>query len=534
MVLLMSPRHGSVELGPRPQGRGPGDLLIEAVGIAKHFGGVQALKDVSVSIRSGSVHALVGENGAGKSTLGRVLAGAVRPDRGTLQIAGEAVRHHSPRDAIRAGVALIAQELELVPQLTVAQNIMLGHEPRARGLLSRSKLRKRAGEIIADAGFDLALDARVGDLKVAERQQVEILRAIARNARLIVMDEPTTALTASEVEKLGAIIRTLVRGGAAVVYVSHNLKDVLAFADTITVMRNGSVVQTTPAHGETEHSLVEAILGRATDVLFPPQERPSQDAPVVLSVRGLGHSRSHEHGISFELRRGEILGVAGLLGSGRSTLARMLFQAERPGSGEVILDGTRIGHSPREAFNAGLALLPEDRRELGLIMGRSITENLTLPHLGQLSRAGLVDRTRTAQRAKQLMTDLGITAPSPRVAVQTLSGGNQQKVLFGKCLLRHPKVLILDEPTRGVDVGAKLTIYSLIQRLAQDGAGIIVISSEIEEVLGLAHRVLVMRNGEVVANLPNDRLELSTIMQAAFGIETGRPHAQSDQNQVTA
>ena len=299
-------------------------------------------------------------------------------------------------------------------------------------------------------------------------------------------------------------------------------------------MRNGSVVKTTPAQGETESSLVEAILGRATDVVFPPQERPSQNAPVILSVRGLGRSRSHEHGIALELRRGEILGVAGLLGSGRSTLARMLFQAERPGSGEVVVDGTPIGSSPREAFNAGLALLPEDRRELGLIMGRSITENLTLPHLAYLSRAGLVDRGRAAQRTRTLMNDLGVTAPSPRVAVETLSGGNQQKVLFGKCLLRHPKVLILDEPTRGVDVGAKLTIYSLIQRLAQEGAGIIVISSEIEEVLGLAHRVLVMRDGEVVADFPNNGLELSTIMQAAFGVETQTPHAQFDQDQVTA
>jgi len=534
MVLLMSARQGVAEPLPDSEGRGVGDPLIEVVGVAKHFGGVQALKDISVSIRSGSVHALVGENGAGKSTLGRVLAGAVRPNHGPVLIGGPPARHHPPRDAIRAGVALIAQELELVPGLTVAQNIMLGHEPRTRGLVSRAKLREQASQIIADAGFDLAADLPVGELKVAERQQVEILRAIARNARVIIMDEPTTALTVTEVEKLGAIIRNVVRDGVAVVYVSHNLKDVLALADTITVMRNGSIVKTTPAHGETEHSLVEAILGRATDVVFPPQKRPSQDAPVVLSVTGLGHSRAHDRGITLELRRGEILGVAGLLGSGRSTLARMLFQAERPGSGEVILDGTPIGHSPRKAFNAGLALLPEDRRELGLIMGRSITENLTLPHLGQLSRAGLVDRGRTAQMAEQLMTDLGVSAPSPRVAVDTLSGGNQQKVLFGKCLVRHPKVLILDEPTRGVDVGAKLNIYSLIQRLAQEGAGIIVISSEIEEVLGLAHRVLVMRGGEVVADLPNERLELSTVMQAAFGLETREPHAQPDQAQVIA
>jgi ABC-type sugar transport system ATPase subunit len=504
--------------GPRSDERGPGDTLIEAVGIEKRFGGVHALKNVTVAIASGSVHALIGENGAGKSTLGRVLAGAVRPDDGTLRVAGREVRYHSPRDAISVGVALIAQELELVPRLTVAENIMLGHEPGVGGLITRSKLRAKAIEIIERTGFGLPPDVPVGELRVAEQQEVEILRAIARNARLIVMDEPTTALTIAEVDKLKAMIRRLARGGTSIVYVSHILKDVLALADTITVLRNGSVVMTTPAQGQTESSLVEAVLGRPTDVVFPPKAPLGRDAPVVLSARDLGQSGSDQDGMSIDVRSGEIVGVAGLLGSGRSRLARLLFQVEHPGSGEVLLDGSPVGTSPRAAYDAGLVLLPEDRRGQGLIMGRSITENLTLPHLRQLSRGGLVRGAVATEMATRLIAELNVAATSPRVAVETLSGGNQQKVLFGKCLLRRPKLLILDEPTRGVDIGAKLTIYNLIQRLAKEGMGIIMISSELEEVLGLAHRVLVMRAGEIVADLQNDNLDASTVMHAAFGV----------------
>jgi ABC-type sugar transport system ATPase subunit len=503
VVLLMASDAAKAESEP----------VVVATGIKKRFGGVQALKGVSVTIASGSVHALVGENGAGKSTLGRVLAGAVRPDGGKLQVGGQDVDYHSPRDALRAGVALIAQELELVPRLTVAQNIMLGHEPQAGGLIARAKLRRRAIEIIEGAGFDLSPDTPLSELRVAEQQQVEILRAIAWKARVIVMDEPTTALTITEVERLAAMVRSLARTGTSIVYVSHNLKDVLALADTVTVLRNGSLVKTTPAHTETESSLVEAILGRSTDVVFPDQVRHQDDAPVVLSVRNAG-------GMSLELRRGEILGVAGLLVSGRSRLARLLFQAEQPGSGEFLLDGKQVEATPRAANDAGLVLLPEDRRGQGLVMGRSITENLTLPHLRQLSRRGLVSGRRSASTVTKLIEDLRVVAPSPRAAVESLSGGNQQKVLFGKCLLRRPKVLILDEPTRGVDVGAKLSIYALIQKLAQEGVGVIVISSELEEVLGLAHRVLVMRDGEIVADLPNDKLDPSTVMHAAFGVAT--------------
>jgi ABC-type sugar transport system ATPase subunit len=511
-----------------------GEPVIVATDIEKRFGGVQALKGVSVTIAAGSVHALVGENGAGKSTLGRVLGGALRPDGGTLQVGGQDVHYRSPRDALRAGVALIAQELELVPRLTVARNIMLGHEPHAGGLIARAKLRRRAIEIIEGAGFDLSPDTPVSELRVAEQQQVEILRAIAWRARVIVMDEPTTALTITEVERLAAMVRGLARSGTSIVYVSHNLKDVLALADTVTVLRNGSLVKTTPAHTETESSLVEAILGRSTDVVFPAQARPRQDAPVVLSVRNAGQAGPDQGGMSLELRKGEILGVAGLLGSGRSRLARLVFQAEQPGSGQVLLDGKQVGASPRAAYDAGLVLLPEDRRGQGLVMGRSIAENLTLPHLRQLSRRGLVSGWRSAKAVAKLIEDLRVVAPSARAAVETLSGGNQQKVLFGKCLLRHPKVLILDEPTRGVDVGAKLSIYTLIQKLAQEGMGVIVISSELEEVLGLAHRVLVIRDGEIVANFPNDKLDPSTVMHAAFGVAAARPDSPADQGVMTA
>jgi ABC-type sugar transport system ATPase subunit len=532
VVLLMTRGAPPAESGSGPNGPKAGEPVIVATDIEKRFGGVQALKGVSVTIAAGSIHALVGENGAGKSTLGRVLGGAMRPDGGTLQVGGQEVRYHSPRDALRAGVALIAQELELVPRLTVAQNIMLGHEPQAGGLIARAKLRRRAIEIIEGAGFDLSPDRPVSELRVAEQQQVEILRAIAWRARLIVMDEPTTALTITEVDRLAAMVRALARAGTSIVYVSHNLKEVLALADTVTVLRNGSLVKTTPAHSETESSLVEAILGRSTDVVFPDQVRPRHDAAVVLSVQNAGHGPDHG-GISLELRQGEILGVAGLLGSGRSRLARLLFQAEQPGSGQVLLDGRQVGASPHAAYDAGLVLLPEDRRGQGLIMGRSIAENLTLPHLRQLSRRGLVSGRRSAKAVTQLIEDLRVVTPSARATLETLSGGNQQKVLFGKCLLRHPKVLILDEPTRGVDIGAKLSIYTLIQKLAKQGMGVIVISSELEEVLGLAHRVLVMRDGEIVAELPNDKLDPSTVMHAAFGVAAARSDSPAERGLMT-
>ncbi|MCW2855509.1 MAG: transporter related protein [Marmoricola sp.] len=515
----MEPGSAQAVLGSDLQRSEPSEPVVVATGIEKSFGGVKVLQGIDIMIKAGSIHALIGENGAGKSTLGRILAGAVRADGGTLKVSGHEVQYHSPRDAIRTGVALIAQELELVPGLTVAENIMLGHEPGTGGMISRSKLRAQAIEVIERAAFDLLPDTPVCELRVAERQQVEILRAIAREAKVIVMDEPTTALTVAEVEKLGELVRSLAHGGTAIVYVSHNLKEVLALADTITVLRSGALVKTTEGAGETESSLVEAILGRPTDVVYPALVRPPEDAPVILSARELGRRVQGDSGLSLELRRGEILGVAGLLGSGRSRLARLLFQDQDPGSGEVLIGGDPVGSSPRKAYDAGLVLLPEDRRGQGLLMGRSIVENVTLPHLRQLSRGGFVSTKQCSTATARLINQLNVVTASPRAAVESLSGGNQQKVLFGKCLLRHPKVLILDEPTRGVDIGAKVSIYALIQKLAQEGMGVIVMSSDIEEVLGLAHRVLVMRNGEIVADLANDDLDASTVMHAAFGVD---------------
>lgn len=493
--------------------------LVEVRGVVKRFAGVQALRGVDLDIQPGTIHALVGENGAGKSTLGKIIAGALRADGGTLRVDGREVSYRSPRDALADGVVLIAQELELVPELSVAANVLLGGEPRAVGMIRRRALRAKVKALIEQSGFELDPGARLGDLRVAQQQQVEILRAVARNARLIVMDEPTAALTLEEVEKLHGIVRRLRAGGTAVVYVSHFLKEVLVLADTVTVLRNGKLIRTAPASQETESSLVTAMLGRSTEVVFPPRALPPADAPVIFSVRNLSR-KGVLHDISFDVRAGEIVGVAGLLGSGRSELARSLFRADPLDVGEIELDGKPLdARSPRSAYRAGLVLLPEDRKKQGLVMDLSVAHNMMLPHVSTVSSFGFVRLRAEARQVSTAITNLDIVTRSARTTVNKLSGGNQQKVLFGKCLLREPRVLMLDEPTRGVDVGAKLKIYELIHDLAAQGIGILLISSELEEILGLSHRVLVMRLGRIIDQFENHELEMNTVMRAAFGMD---------------
>jgi simple sugar transport system ATP-binding protein/ribose transport system ATP-binding protein len=462
------------------------------------------------------VHALVGENGAGKSTLGRIVAGALVADGGTVVLDGEPVSFHSPREALDHGVAAIAQEPFVVPQLSVAENVFLGREPRTGGVLSRRRLERLYADLVESAGFELPGGMPAGALRTAEQQKVEILRALSRDARLIVMDEPTAALSAHETEQLHEIVRSLVATGTTVILISHFLGEVLELAQMVTVLRDGRVVRSSPTASETESSLVVAMLGRPLTSTFPPKAPADAGAPVLLSVRGL--RAPGVDAASFDLRAGEILGIAGLVGAGRTELARALYGATRVESGTIELGQTNAGRSPRKSLDAGLAMIPESRKDDGLIYGRSSIENATLSRLRRLSSFGVVRRARERRAARSVLERCDVRGVRS-APVRALSGGNQQKVLFARTLLCGPRVLIADEPTRGVDVGAKRAIYDILAELAAEGLGLIVISSELEEILGLSHRVLVMRRGRIVAELAGDAMTEGAVLAAAFADE---------------
>jgi len=491
-------------------------LQVDVRGVSKHYGGARALSDVSVTVAAGEIHALVGENGAGKSTLGKIVAGAVQPDRGRIVVAGEPVEFRSPRDAIRAGIALIHQELALVPALSVLDNVFLGVELGSVGILDRSEQRAIFRDLADRIGFEHSPATRVETLRVAEQQKVEILRALVRDARLIVMDEPTASLSRVEAERLLEITRELRTSGVTVVYVSHALEEVLALCDTVTVLKDGRHVQTTPAATQTADTLVTAMLGRSMDRVFPPRVAPPADAPVVLSVRGLSRPPAFDD-VSFEVRAGEIVGLAGLVGSGRSEIVRSVFGAD-PAEGAIAIGGRELRRRrPAAAIGRGLALLPESRKDQGLVMIRSVRENVSLAHLGEVCWHGVVKPGRERGRVKDVLDHVDARAASYSMPVSALSGGNQQKAAIAKWLMKTPTVLLADEPTRGIDVGAKRAVYFLISELAADGLGVVFISSELEEVLGLCHRVLVVRLGRIVAELSGAEANEENVMRAAFG-----------------
>lgn len=497
------------------------DTHVQATGIVKSYGGTQALRGVSVTIRRGTVHALVGENGAGKSTLGKILAGIVPQDDGELVIDGEPVRFGSPREALGSGVTTISQELTLVPYASVMGNVFLGFEPRRLGAVDRKRMREMYAGIAERAGFDLPPDAIVHTLRVADQQKVEIMRALARKATLIVFDEPTAALAVDEIERLLDTLRALRDDGVTVVYVSHFLREVLAIADEITVLKDGALVRTTTAEGETPESLIESMLGRKLSTSFPPRTE-LHDPPVVLEVEGIRRGRMVRD-VSFEVRAGEILGITGLVGSGRSETARLICGVDRAEGGRVSLHGDELTlRSPRDAYRHGIVMVPEDRKGLGLHLQRSITVNVTLPHLDRLSVAGTIRPGLEGERVREITTRLGVNRSDLRTAVGVLSGGNQQKVMYAKWLFERPEVLVVDEPTRGVDVGAKLALYELLVELAKEGMAIVLISSELEEVLGLAHRIVVMRNGVVVGRFDEGEYDGDAIMRTALADPTSQ------------
>ena len=495
---------------------------VELVDISKSFGGVRALDEISLTIGRGSIHALVGENGAGKSTLGKILAGVIAPDRGQLLVGGEPVTFRSPREAIIRGIVLIAQELSIAPALSVAENVFLGTEPRRAGFVARRALRRRYDELAAAAGFELSGDLPGRGLRTADQQKVEILRALCRDARLIVMDEPTAALSRPDADRLHQVIRRLAAGGTTVVLVSHFLREVAELADQVTILRDGRLVRTAPAADETEETMLSSMLGRSLGTAFPARRPVPAEAPVVLSARGLYAPGVYD--VSLDVRAGEIVGLAGLVGSGRTELARALCRAQRVSAGTVTASGrTLTGQGPWAALRAGLAMIPESRKEQGLMLGRPITENVSLASLARLSDLGLVRRRAERQAVTGALGQVGVQVPARAAPVSTLSGGNQQKAMFARILLRGPRILVADEPTRGVDVGAKRAIYELLTSLAAEGLGVLLISSDAEEILGLAHRVLVMRAGRIAAEFRGEDMTEAAILAAAFGApEIGR------------
>lgn len=501
------------------RGGAKSEPLVELRGVTKHFQAVIALSDVTLTIRRGAIHALVGENGAGKSTLGKIVAGVLHVDAGELLIGGEVAHYRSPRDALRAGIVIVQQEVALVPHLAAIDNVFLGIKGKRAGLLDKKGRRVQFGKLCQRSGFDLPPDALVSRLRVAEQQQVEILRALARDARLIVLDEPTASLTRRETANLFRVIHQLRDQGTTIIFVSHHLDEVLEIADTVTVLRNGNLVRTAPTSEETEQSLVTAMLGRPAELTFPSKTAPSGEASVAFAVRGLTRRGVIEN-ISFAIQKGEILGLAGLVGSGRSEVVRAIFGADRRDAGEIEVNGRDVSvGSPKKAVRAGIVLLPESRKDQGLLLRKPLATNVTLPHLREVSKGNVIALRREFARTQGVLQRLAVKPPNPRARVDSLSGGNQQKVLFGKWLFEEPRVFLADEPTRGVDVGAKLAIYELLTGLAARGMAVLLISSEIEEIVGLAHRALVMWRGRIVAEFQGPSLTMDNVMRAAFGQE---------------
>ena len=487
-------------------------------GIGKSFPGVRALSDVSLTLGAGEVLVLVGENGAGKSTLMKILAGALQADEGEILIDGTRVRIDTPQEAQRLGIGMIYQEFTLVPQLTVPANISLGTEPTRAGLIDARAVRARAHRVLDELGLELPFDVPVSRLSVGQQQLVEIAKALAKSARIIVMDEPTAALSDREIERLFTIVRRLRAAGAGVIYISHRMEELSRIADRVTVMRDGKVVTTRDAGDFPFDEIIHAMVGRRLAAHFPELPEPPKDAPNRLEVRDLAHDGT-VNGVSFSVRAGEIVGLAGLIGAGRTEIVRAIAGVDVPERGEVRVDGgaVRTGRVA-VAIAAGIAFITEDRKAQGLVLGMTVRENVTLAHLAEfVDRDLLIDVARERAATLRMMEELQIKAPGTEQLARNLSGGTQQKVVLAKWLLGNARVFLFDEPTRGIDVGAKTEIYRLMLELAARGAAIVMVSSDLPEVLGMSHRILVVRAGRIAAEFTRANATPDRVIAIATG-----------------
>ncbi|MDR8624261.1 sugar ABC transporter ATP-binding protein [Klebsiella pneumoniae] len=489
-------------------------FALEAEGISKFFPGVKALDNVSLRVRPGTVHALMGENGAGKSTLMKCLIGIYRPDKGSIRVKGEPVEFTDTMDALRSGISMIHQELNLVPHRRGAENIWRGREPMKYGFVDHGQLTRQTQALLDKLNIRLTADRLVGDLSIAAQQMVEIAKAVSWNADIVIMDEPTSALTEGEVAHLFTIIRDLRAQGKAIIYISHKMDEIFAITDEISVFRDGTWVGSKNTTEFTRQSLITQMVGRELTQLFPKFNNTIGEE--VLTVRNLTRQGVF-HDVSFSVRRGEILGVAGLVGAGRSEVMESLFGMERFDSGEVLIDGAPVTiDSPSVAIEKGMALLTEDRKKSGLFLVLSVLENMSIVKMPEyIGKSGFVQHVKMAEDCMEQIRRLNIKTPTMDQIINNLSGGNQQKVLIARWLLAQPKILILDEPTRGIDVGAKAEIYHLISELANRGVAVIMVSSELPEILGMSDRVMVMHEGRITGILEKDEADQETILSLA-------------------
>ena len=503
--------------------------LLQMTDICKSFPGVRALHDVSFELRPSEIHALVGENGAGKSTLIKILAGAQERDSGEILVNGEQAHLRSPQAAIAAGISVIYQEFNLVPYLSVAENIYLGREPRGFGIIDFRTMRAGARELLDRLGANFSETALVTELSVAEQQMVEIAKALSVESRVLVMDEPSATLTEHELEALFVQMQRLREAGVSIIYISHRLEEVFEIADRVTVLRDGEVVGTAPVAERDSGTIIRMMVGRdLSDQPRPMRASRPEAAGEMLRVENLSRG-AQVRDISFSLYNGEILGIAGLVGAGRTELARVIFGADRASSGRIYLQGEPVTpRSPAHAIKLGIGLVPEDRKLHGLVLGMAVQSNVSLARLKAVATAGILSGRQERRVAEEYIGKLDITTPGPMQTARNLSGGNQQKVVLAKWLFAQSKVLIFDEPTRGIDVGAKQEIYQIMRDVAAAGASVIMISSELPEILRMSDRIMVMHEGAVAGFLDPEEATQEGIMTLATGERPDGGHAQGE------
>lgn len=500
---LLSVRRGTINILSN-------DHRVSVRGISVSFAGVTALTDVSIDFEPGEIHALVGENGAGKSTLGKVVGGAIKPDSGYVSIDGHAAHFRTPFDALQRGISMVAQEIALAGHLTVIENVYLGLERNF--WTSRRKMLEQLKELMEWSDIRVDPHSKVADLSLAEQQKVEILRSLARDSRLIIFDEPTAALGLQETRSLLATMRTLKDRGRTAIFVTHYLEEVLQVSDRVSVLRDGALVGTFATSEMTKSSLVEKMIGQRSGLQFPPKA-PVKETRDVISVQNL--RAPNVQNVSLNVREGQIVALTGLVGSGRTEVLNAIFTGEFDG-GAIVIGKNGRSRSVSKSIRQGLAYIPESRKDQGLLLSRSIRENISLAHMGSISGFGWIRKRKEVSNAKRLINELRIRCSSIDSNVENLSGGNQQKVMFAKWLFRPPRLLIIDEPTRGVDVGAKSAIYSIIQSLAADGMAVLMVSSEFEEVVGLAHVAYVMYRGRIVGKLNSNEMDEDKLLRLSF------------------